>query len=114
MYYKNTLKGALACACVGFAVVAAPLSNAEAQPQFDRKLAAFLADKAAATLGALRQGYAMDGLKLSDDARDAAYPSVIHQIRSFVPQIDDTTTSSIEEDVRHLLPRTDIRIVYAG
>lgn len=119
MMYANTLKMAGACAFLGMAVFATSVSGAHAQPQFDKKLAKFLADKAADTLGDLRLGPLDDvaaampettGTFFGRTATDAIETGSIRSYEPLPPKpeaVDDGKT-------RWLMPRTDIRIVYAG
>jgi len=118
MMYANTLKMAGACAFLGMAVVLAPVSGAHAQPQFDKKLAKFLADKAAEALGDLRLGEldavaALPETTATFFGRTATDAIETGSIRSYAP-LPAKPEAKDDENTRWLMPRTDIRIVYAG
>lgn len=78
--------------------------EAQAQPQFDRKIAKVLADKAAAALGELRGGFAMD------QAPDFMEMRRAEGIEPVVPDLDETRTAGLAPPP--VFPRTDIRVVY--
>ncbi|MAS05690.1 MAG: hypothetical protein CL534_13550 [Ahrensia sp.] len=119
MYYANTLKMAGACAFLGMAVVLAPVSGAHAQPQFDKKLAKFLADKAAEALGDLRLGPLDTVAAVLPETtetffgRTATDAIETGSIRSYQP-LPAKPEAKDDGKTRWLTPRTDIRIVYAG
>lgn len=117
MYFNDTLKTAVVFAFLGAATIAAPVTGANAEPQFDKKLAKVLADKAAATLGDLRGGYALeDGAEVVPEEEETGWyiqRAPEDSAMLLAPYVDRTTTSSIEPDA-WLLPRTDIRVVYTG
>lgn len=118
MTYANTLKTAFACAFLGTAVISAAVSGANAQPQFDRKLAKFLADKAAMTLGDLRLGAVQEAAAASSETvtffgRVGTDAIETGSIRFYQPRIDRMTTSAIEP-TRWVVPHTNIRVVYGG
>lgn len=119
MHYANTLKTAVACAFLGLGTLTVQVSGAHAQPQFDKKLAKALADKAAETLGGLRLGASDD-----DRAAPAATATVFGRvktdvietgsIRSYGRRSIKPETENSAATTRWLLPRTDIRVVYSG
>ena len=118
MYYANTLKMAGACAFLGMAVFATSVSGAHAQPQFDKKLAKFLADKAADALGDLRLGPVGTVAELPETTRTffgrtATDAIETGSIRSYEP-LPTKPEAKDDGKTRWLMPRTDIRIVYAG
>lgn len=118
MMNANTLKMAGACAFLGMAAVLAPVSGAHAQPQFDKKLAKFLADKAAEALGDLRLGEldAVAALPETTETffgRTATDAIETGSIRSYAP-LPSKPEAKDDGETRWLTPRTDIRIVYAG
>ncbi|WP_425419211.1 hypothetical protein [Oricola indica] len=117
MYFNDTLKTAVVFAFLGAATIAVPVTGANAEPQFDKKLAKVLADKAAAMLGDLRGGYTLeDGAGLAPEEEEAGWfnqRTPDDSAMLIAPYVDRTTTSSIESDA-WLLPRTDIRVVYTG
>lgn len=120
MMYANTLKMAGACAFLGMAVVFGPVSEAHAQPQFDKKLAKFLADKAAEALGDLRLGPLDDVAAALPETtetffgRTATDAIETGSIRSYEPLPGKPEAKDDDGKTRWLTPRTDIRIVYAG
>ncbi|MFZ2100300.1 MAG: hypothetical protein WAU86_07030 [Oricola sp.] len=118
MHIANTLKTAVACALLGAVVATASASGAHAQPQYDTKLAKFMADKAAGALGDLRTGFALDETPdLSHVEPDTGYG--IHEtlrvdgMELLTPRVDATTTGSIAPEIE-LMPRKHVRVVYAG
>lgn len=118
MYYANTLKTAAAGALFGLAAIAATGPNAQAQPQFDPKLAKFMADKAADALGDLRletvEG-AVETAAAEETSVRTPETDVIEtgSVLTYGQDVDTMTTTAIAP-TGWLLPRTDIRIVYAG
>lgn len=115
MNYANTLKTAVACALLGAAAIASTASTAQAQPKFDKRIAKVLADKAAAALGALRLDAKAAPRPVSADTsffgRTATDPMATGSIRAARPE---RTGAEPSDTIRFLMPRTDIRIVYAG
>ncbi len=106
MHIANTLKTAVAYALFGAVAVTATVPPAHAQPQFDSKLAKFLADRAASQLGALRDGFAIVGR--SGSRGDGRIPDGAN-----TAPFDARQTGAVERELPPL-PRTDVRIVYAG
>jgi hypothetical protein len=119
MTYANTLKTAGACAILGMAAVTAAVSGAHAEPTYDTKLAKFLADKAAETLGDLRLGAVHEVAALPEATetffgRTGTDAIETGSIISLQPQPLEAGTQSDAGETRWLMPRTDIRVVYAG
>jgi hypothetical protein len=106
MHIANTLKTAVAYAFFGAVAVTATVPSAHAQPQYDSKLAKFLADRAASQLGALRDGFAMSDVPAL--AETGQFPD-----GADIAPFDARQTGAVERELPPL-PRTDVRIVYAG
>jgi hypothetical protein len=106
MHIANTLKTAVAYALFGAVAVTATVPPAHAQPKFDRKIAKYLADRAAGELGALRDGFAITDVPAL--AETGEFPDGA----DFAP-FDARRTGAVERELPPM-PRTDVRIVYAG
>lgn len=118
MRKANTLKTAVACALLGAVAATASASGAHAQPQYDTKLAKVMADKAAGSLGDLRTGFAIDEVPDLSPVESVTDYSIhetlkVDGMELLTPRVDATTTGSIGGETR-LMPRKDVRIVYAG
>jgi hypothetical protein len=117
MHMANTLKTAVACALVSAAALAALPQSAHAQPGYDTTLAKAMADRAAARLGTLRDGFAMDETPVFVPGPDVMSDRIretleVEGMEVLTPVVDTTPTGSIP--AAFVLPRTDVRVVYAG
>lgn len=125
MHYAKTLKTAVAAAIIGTTALAAPALGGDMMPKHDEALARALAERAAQRLGDLRLGgeqvaqleqktRTFFGRRVEGPSRPAIDAIETGSIRSYQPHPVAPRAEAIEQPTQWILPRTDIRVVYAG